>query len=57
MLINALVPSVCHAAERSGPYTYSMPLLGGRCIEAEVRDYLCRLQEILMAEVVSEDRW
>ena len=43
--------------ERSGPY--SMPLLGGGCIEEEekVREDLCSLWEILVAAVVSADQW
>ena len=40
--------------ERSGPY--SMPLLGGGCIKAEVREDLCRPWEILVPSVASEDQ-
>ena len=38
---------------RSGPY--SMPLLGGSCVRAEVLEDVCRPREILVAMVVSEE--
>ena len=40
--------------ERSG--LYSMPLLGGGCIEVELREDLCRLREILVAVMAGEDQ-
>jgi len=40
--------------EQPGP-EYSLPLLCGSCIEAEVREDVCHPRETLVAMVVSED--
>ena len=45
---------VHHAARAIRPY--SMPLLGGGCIEAEVRKVVCSLWETLVAVVACENR-
>ena len=62
VLVNALVPSVRHLARVISAVHLHLclvakvaPLFGG--IEVDVRDDLCRLREILVAKVASEDRW